>query len=296
MGIFTTSTKLALNIKKRGGKVYDYAVAYREEEYSYSPSGVEVEALETVPPQPSRNCVRPDPNYYFFGVVVYDYWEISDLDYVKNDKQLIYKLATCYMGVPEENVKILENPSYAYLKKQLRKFTQAIKRKDATLYFYYSGHGILDSKGKFYILPADASIEDEVALKESGVNVEELKRLLARAKGKKVALIDACRIDPPWKPAVVVYKPNLVDIAMIFSTKQGQLSNVDKDKRYSAFTRALYEMASSGLVNLDFDDDGYVEIKELIKPLTNWVRKVSADGKQTPDVWGPKDFEIFPVE
>ncbi len=108
--------------------------------------------------------------------------------------------------------------------------------------------------------------------------------------------IDACRIKPSWKPAVVVYKPKLTDQAFIFSTKEGQFSNIDKDKRYSAFTRALYEMASSGLVNLDFDDDGYVEIKELIKPLTNWVRKVSADGKQTPDVWGPKDFEIFPVE
>ncbi len=55
-------------------------------------------------------------------------------------------------------------------------------------------------------------------------------------------------------------------------------------------------MASSGLVSLDFDDDGYVEIKELIKPLTKWVRKVSADGKQTPDVLSPKDFEIFPAE
>jgi len=247
-------------------------------------------------PVKERNCVKPDPNYYFFGVVVYDYDDISNLSYVKNDKELIYKLATCYMGVPEENIKILENPAYAKLKRELRKFARSIKRKDATLYFYYSGHGILDSKGKFYILPADASIEDEETLEESGVNIEQLKRLLARAKGKKVAFIDACRIDPPWKPAVVVYKPKLTDQAFIFSTKKGQLSNVDKDKRYSAFTRALYEMASSGLINLDFDDDGYVEIRELIKPLTKWVRKVSADDQQTPDVWGPKDFEVFPVE
>ena len=151
-------------------------------------------------------------------------------------------------------------------------------------------------KGKFYILPMDASIEDENILKESGIDIDELKRLLARAKGKKVAFIDACRIKPRWKPAAVVYKPKLINIAFIFSTKEGQISNVDKEKRYSAFTRALYEMATSGLFNVDVDDDGYVEIKELMKPLTKWLRRVSADSRQTPEVWGPDDFEVFPVE
>ncbi len=257
-----------------------------------TPSGQSTKSVSTLP----SDCPLPSANNYLFAVVVYNYKEIGKLEYVKNDKEIIRKLAACYMGVPEVNMKIIENPSYAELKRELLRFAKRIKKHDARLYFYYSGHGILDSKGKFYILPADASIEDEEALRESGVNINTLKRLLSRAKGKKVAFIDACRIDPPWKPAVVVYEPKLSDIAMVFSTKQGQLSNVDKDKRYSAFTRALYEMASSGLVNLDFDDDGYVEIKELIRPLTKWVRKVSADGKQTPDVWGPKDFEIFPVE
>ena len=243
-----------------------------------------------------ENCVKPDPDHYLFGVFVYDYWEISKLDYVKNDKELIYNLATCYMGVPKENILLLENPSYAYLKKQLRKFTRKIRKKDAILYFYYSGHGIMDSQGKFYILPVDASIEDENSLKESAINIDLLNKLLTKAKGKKIAFIDACRIQPTWKPAILAYKPNSSNIAFIFSTKEGQSSNVDKDRKYSAFTRALYEMAKSGIVNLDFDDDGYVEIGELIKPLIKWMKRVSADEKQTPDVWGPKDFEVFPVE
>ncbi len=67
-------------------------------------------------------------------------------------------------------------------------------------------------------------------MRESGIYIDTLKKLLAGAKGKKVALIDACRIKSPWKAAVVVYKPKLTDQAFIFSTKKVKLSNMDKDK------------------------------------------------------------------
>ncbi len=175
-------------------------------------------------------------------------------------------------------------------------FASRIKRKDSILYFYFSGHGIEGPDGRFYILPMDASIKKETYLKSSGIDIESLKGLLARAGGKKVAFIDACRIKPGWKPALVVYKPKLKDMALVFSTSEGQLSNVDRENEYSAFTRALYEMARAGLVNIDLNDDGYVEIKEIIRPLTKWVRKVSSDETQRPDVWGPKEIPVFPVE
>ncbi len=241
-------------------------------------------------------CVRPNPDYYFFGVVVYHYATLPDLDYVKNDEKLIKILATCYMGVPKENFKLLENPSYAMLKRELRDFVRKIRRKDSTFYFYYSGHGLIDPNGVFYILPSDASIEDEEILKESAIDLNTLKRLLSRARGKKIAFFDACRIKPRWKPAVLIYKPKLSKIAMIFSTKEGQISNSDKDGRFSAFTRALYEMVQAGIVNVDMNDDGYVEINELEKPLIKWIRRISADERQTPDFWGPKDLPVFPVQ
>ncbi len=249
-----------------------------------------------VPSFDIAKCVKSRPNTYFFGVLVEDYYELSDLDYIKNDKSLIYKLATCYIGIPEDHILILENPTYIMFKNKIREFVSRIRKKDAILYFYYSGHGVLDSRGNFYILPVDASIKNEQVLKESGINIDELRKLLTKARGKKVVFLDACRIKSYWKPAIIVYMPNLTDTAIIFSTRRGKLSNIDKDGKYSAFTRALYEMARSGVINLDFDNDGYVEIKELKKTLINWVRRVSADMRQTPDFWGPEDFEIFPLE
>ena len=94
----------------------------------------------------------------------------------------------------------------------------------------------------------------------------------------------------------MVYKPELINLALIFSTKEGQISTVDKEDKYSAFTRALYKMATSGLFNVDDDDDGYVEIKELMGPLAKWLRRVSADSRPALDAWGPDDFEVSPVD
>jgi len=254
---------------------------------------------QKVYPSPKINpktFVSSYPNRYLFISVVYDYDELSDLNYVKNDIDLVKTLGKFYLGVPENNIKILKNPSLGKLKKDLKKFAQDIGLKDAILYFYYSGHGILDSRGKFYLLPSDASIDDEQILKDTAISIDILTKLLAKAKGYKVAFIDACRINPPWKPAVLRYKPPTAKISFIFSTKQGQVSNIDRSHTHSAFTRAFYEMAQAGVLNLDLDESGYIEIKEIEKPLKNWLKKVSCSPDQTPDIWGPKDIPLFPVK
>ena len=298
LGIFGASTKLALNIKKRGGRVYEYVADYVPEEIEESEEArVEVTA-EVSSKQSERACVRNYPNRYFFASLVYDYdydEQLGDLIYVKNDIVLLKKFALCYLGVPEENMKIISNPSVGKFKKELRDFVKKVKEKDAIFYFYYSGHGVVDSKGKFYILPRDAYIGDEQILAETAISIEKLKVFLNKAKGYKVAFIDACRVSPRWKPAVLIYKPKITNTAFIFSTTQGKASNADREGKYSAFTRALYEMARSGLKNIDLDASGYVEIKELLKPLKNWLKEISPS-EQTPDIWGMQNIPIFPLK
>jgi hypothetical protein len=296
LGLFGATTKLALNIKKSGAKIYEY-VAEVPEAAGPEASSVTVEAQPAPPLEETspKNCVKTYPNRYLFVSAVYDYDELSDLKYVKNDIPLVKTLGKCYLGVPEENIKVLENPSVGKFKKELRKFAQKVRAKDAVLYFYYSGHGVLDGEGKFYLLPSDASIEAEKILKETAVSIDGLKGLLGEAGGYKVAFIDACRVNPPWKPAVVMYKPPTEKMAFLFSTQQGKISNMDRERRHSAFTRALYEMARAGVKNIDLDASGYVEIKEIEKPLRNWLREVSASPDQRPDVWGIRDIPVFPV-
>jgi len=248
--------------------------------------------IETV----GKACVSSYPNRYLLAVLVSDYQRLSKLPFVKNDKKVLLKLATCFMGVPNGNILVLENPTMAEFRHQCREFLSSIKEQDAKVFFYYSGHGVADSRGRFYLMPRDAVVSNEMDLVETGISLDEVKRKLLFAKGVKLAIIDACRVKVPWKPAMLVTKvlPQR-NLTLLFATTLGGLSATEKGERASAFLAALYQMASRGVENLDFDGSGYVELKELFKPLTVQIQKISVAG-QKPQVVGATNIPLFPVK
>lgn len=85
-------------------------------------------------------------------------------------------------------------------------------------------------------------------------------------------------------------------MALIFSSKEGQASSIDKNKQYSAFTRALYEFAkSSKIVKFDRNGNKYLELKEIYYPLKELVQTVSLEPNQIPEIWGNKNISVFPL-
>ena len=245
---------------------------------------------------PSGVCAPSYPNRYLLAVLVSSYDEPPELPFVKNDKKLLLKLATCFLGVPKNNILVLENPSLASFRRKSRKFFSGIRKRDALVFFYYSGHGVVDSRGDFYLLPKDASVASEVDLEETALPLAELEKKLARAGGMKLVMIDACRVKLPWKPAVLMKKKTEEkNIALLFATAPEELSTAEKTGQSSAFLAALYRMATRGMENLDVDGSGYVELSELIKPLKVQIRNLST-GDQRPELLGNKNIPVFPVE
>jgi len=251
---------------------------------------------EVEPTLTAKNCQMPNPNYYLFAVFIYRYKHLPSLPFVKNDINLIKTLATCYIGVPKNHIKILINPSKDEFLGELAAFVEKIRRPDSLLYFYYSGHGITDSFGNFYFLPYAARVDNKVLLKLTSISLEEVENLLKEANGRKIALVDACRNLATDKGIAIggfgVKDPKL---AIIFSTSQGSVSTADREGKHSAFTKALYKVVSEGLANLDFNNDQYVEIKEIEHSLRRWVKNFSRNPKQEPTVKGNKDLPLFPV-
>jgi len=62
--------------------------------------------------------------------------------------------------------------------------------------FYYAGHG-LQVRGRNYLVPVDADIEDEASTRVAAVDVELLLEQMAEAKNRvNVVILDACRNNP----------------------------------------------------------------------------------------------------
>ena len=62
--------------------------------------------------------------------------------------------------------------------------------------FYYAGHG-LQVRGRNYLVPVDAEIDDEASTRVAAVDVEFLLEQMAEAKNRvNMVILDACRNNP----------------------------------------------------------------------------------------------------
>jgi len=84
----------------------------------------------------------------------------------------------------------------ATLREMSRAITQFGERLDpgSVALFYYAGHGI-QAKGRNYLIPVDAEIASEAAVRSEAIDVDQLLEQLAPASVSMV-ILDACRNNP----------------------------------------------------------------------------------------------------
>jgi uncharacterized caspase-like protein len=78
--------------------------------------------------------------------------------------------------------------------KLLGNFARELRGADAGL-VYYAGHG-LQFEGQNYLLPIDASIEDEFSLSFETIRLDDVMTTLRYASGVQILVLDACRNNP----------------------------------------------------------------------------------------------------
>jgi len=117
-----------------------------------------------------------NPNRIALVIGVGDYKKLPKLPCSINDARLMKEIVKKLMGVKDENLKYLENPSLAEMRTGIRWLvTKAMARKHPEVIVYYSGHGTTDDRGEPYWLPVDAD-NDVNYLCETGMKVDEIKR------------------------------------------------------------------------------------------------------------------------
>ena len=127
---------------------------------------------------------------------------------------------------------------------------------DSYGFFFYAGHGV-QSGGDNYLIPVDANIPSENAMRSRAVSVQMVLDELNDARNSlNVVVLDACRDNPfSWSRsgtrglAVVSRQP--ADSIIVYATSAGQRAS-DGDGRNGLFTsRLMNNLTTPGLEVMD---------------------------------------------
>jgi hypothetical protein len=168
--------------------------------------------------------------------------------------------------------------------------------KDIAMVFL-AGHGVNDSGGVYYYLPANTDLEK---LKRTGLLFTEMKNTVASLAGKTILFIDTChagnvlgaRAVAPDIMGVVNELASAENGAVVFASSTGrQYSFEDSNWGNGAFTKAVVEGING---KADYTGKGRITINMLDLYISERVKELTK-GKQTPATAKPQTIPDFPL-
>ena len=168
------------------------------------------------------------------------------------------------------------NASQKEMKRAVVEFTSAVRNggRDTVAFIYYAGHGV-QVNGENYLIPSDASIDNEADVDIESVGVSSLMSALERVETRlKIVVLDACRTNPFGYARSAARGLARIDAPsgsiVAFSTAPGKAAQ-DGEGGNSLYTSALAAaLAEPGL-----------KIEEVFKKARVAVA-TSTQGEQTP--------------
>ena len=179
----------------------------------------------------------------------------------------------------EFKVTRLENTSHQEMKEGLEAFEHAASGADLAVLFY-AGHGI-ELGGKNYLIPVDAEIESDSAIKYQTVPLDLVVSTLEDVEGLGLVILDACRDNPFSNTrsagrglARVEPSGNDNDMVVAYAAREGTTAS-DGTGHNSPYTTAL-------LAHLE---EPGLEVQLLFPKVAETVRE-STNKKQKPVTYG----------
>ena len=120
-----------------------------------------------------------------------DYKKVTKVDYAMNDGKVFRDYCHKTLGLPEDNIHFIVNATLADLYGEIDWLQRVCKsfKGDASVIFYYAGHGFPDGEQSSYLLPIDG---DSRTLRTC-LSLNELYKTLGSLPAKKITVVmDAC--------------------------------------------------------------------------------------------------------
>jgi hypothetical protein len=239
------------------------------------PAPIPVSEPPIPPPEPGDS---PFPKKWAVLIGVNEYSLVAKLNYCRND---VVELAQTFrekLEFPEDCVfefheKSELKPERLQIFRKLEELRKSAKvGPDDLLIFYFSGHG-MNTDGKDYLLPIEASASD---VENQGIPVENLVNALQKIGCKNTAMfIDACR-EPVMEPVSGVKGVASIgaDSADVIS-KAGIVAFLSCDPRDRSFEIESLQHGSFTYCILEAIKQGFETVSDLDSYLKTAVPQVN---------------------
>lgn len=226
----------------------------------------------------------------FAFIIANENYPDAPVPYSLNDGRMFRKYCQKTLGLPAKNINIYEDATYGNIITAVEKMKQIAEAYDgeASVIFYYAGHGFPDEKqSTAYLLPIDGNASD---ITSTGYSLAKFYEELAALKLKSsVVFLDACfsgakREDEMLASArgvaIKVKTEAPQGNMLVFSAAQGdETAHQMEEKHHGLFTYYLLkELQATG---------GDVDLGTLTDYVTKQVKRQSVvinNKRQTPTV------------
>jgi len=217
-----------------------------------------------------------------------DYSEEQKVPFAKNDARVFKKYCNKTLGLPSDNIHLLTNATLGQMLGEINWLSDIAKayKGEATLIFYYAGHGMPDEGTKdAYLLPIDGSSE----MTQTALKVEDLyKQLYKHPVNQVTVFMDACfsgasrnGMLADGRGVKIEPKENAVkgNMVVISAASGKQIAYPYIDKGHGMFTYYLLKKLNETKGNIDLG-----ELSDYLKQKVEQKSVVKNNKPQNPKV------------
>lgn len=226
----------------------------------------------------------------FAVIICNENYPDAPVPYSLNDGRMFCEYCQKALGLPEKNINLYEDATFGNIITAVEKVKQIADayEGEASVIFYYAGHGFPDEKqNTAYLLPIDGNASD---ITTTGYSLAKLYQELSELKLKSsIVFLDACfsgtkredqMLSESRGVAIKVKEEAPQGNMLVFSAAQGdETAHQMEEKHHGLFTYYLLkELQATG---------GDVDMGTLTEYVTKQVKRQSVvinNKKQTPTV------------
>lgn len=243
-----------------------------------------------------RKIATTDKNKYalIFGNEDYNFLyrgnvHQPNVEFAEADAEAFKQYAVNYMGVPEDQIRILINGTKSQMYKEMNNVRDLaqIRNGEAEVYVFYAGHAQPDEEtSSTYLMPTDVFLADA----SEGIKLSEFYDVISSINAKKkVVFLDACYSGQGRAGGfrIVKHEPSIRgNMIVISATDAEQKSMPYKEKRHGVFTYHLLNAIKAA--------NGQISLNDLFSKIEEEVLKTSINvnnSKQTPKLFSGAGIE-----